>query len=197
MRIGVMGGTFDPVHKGHLAIARSAAEQLDLDRVLFIPTGHPHFKLDRDIAPADERARMVALAIEDDPLFELDTREIERPGVTYTADTLEELVQTYPKSSLFFITGADSAVTLPRWKRAEEIARLCTIVVAHRPGDAELFVPDVLASAPIDFDVIYIDAPQIDVSSTSVRERAAWGEDVSDSVPLEVAQHIAEQGLYR
>lgn len=197
MRIGVMGGTFDPVHKGHLAIARSAAEQLDLNRVLFIPTGHPHFKLDRDIAPADERARMVALAIEDDPLFELDTREIERPGVTYTADTLEELVQTYPKSSLFFITGADSAVTLPRWKRAEEIARLCTIVVAHRPGDAELFVPDVLASAPIDFDVIYIDAPQIDVSSTSVRERAAWGEDVSDSVPLEVAQHIAEQGLYR
>lgn len=197
MRIGVMGGTFDPVHKGHLAIARSAAEQLDLDRVLFIPTGHPHFKLDRDIAPADERARMVALAIEDDPLFELDTREIERPGVTYTADTLEELVQTYPKSSLFFITGADSAVTLPRWKRAEEIARLCTIVVAHRPGDAELFVPDVLASAPIDFDVIYIDAPQIDVSSTSVRERAARGEDVSDSVPLEVAQHIAEQGLYR
>lgn len=134
-RIGIMGGTFDPVHNGHLVIARSVADQLGLDRVLFIPAGNPNFKQDQKLASAADRVRMVELAIaEPSPDFELDLREVERPGVTYTADTLEELARCHEDARLFFIMGTDSAITLPGWKRAEDIARLCTVVVAIAPG---------------------------------------------------------------
>ena len=131
-RIGIMGGTFDPVHNGHIVIAKSVAEQLDLDRVLFIPAGNPNFKQGQELASAANRAHMVALAIEDEPLFELDLCEVERAGVTYTADTLEELAQCHEDAQFFFIMGTDSAVTLPGWKRVADVARLCTIVVAKQ-----------------------------------------------------------------
>ena len=111
-RIGIMGGTFDPVHNGHLVIARSVADQLGLDRVLFIPAGNPNFKQDQKLASAADRVRMVELAIANEPDFELDLREVERPGVTYTADTLEELVRCHEDARLFFIMGTDSAITL-------------------------------------------------------------------------------------
>lgn len=196
-RIGIMGGTFDPVHNGHIVIAKSVAEQLDLDRVLFIPAGNPNFKQGQELASAASRARMVALAIEDEPLFELDLREVERAGVTYTADTLEELAQCHEDAQLFFIMGTDSAVTLPGWKRVADVARLCTIVVAKRPGQSTQRVRDALAASSIDFDTIYLDVPQVDVSSTQVREQIAQGHDVSDMIPSSVWTFLTEVGLYQ
>ena len=196
-RIGIMGGTFDPVHNGHIAIARSAAEQLELSRVLFIPAGNPHFKQDQEVTLASKRADMVALAIADDSLFALDLCEVERGGITYTADTLEELTQSYEGARLFFIMGTDSAITLPGWKRAEDVARLCTIVVAKRPGQSTQRVREVLAASPVDFDVMYLDVPQVDVSSTQLREDIACGRDVSDMIPASVGAYISQMGLYR
>lgn len=197
MRIGIMGGTFDPVHEGHLSIARAAASQLELDRVLFIPTGSPHFKLGQKIAPAHDRMRMLGLAIAGDPMFELDEREVRRSGVTYTADTLEELTEAYPGSELFFIAGADSASTLPTWKRAEDIARLCTVVVAQRPGSSAQDAKDALESSSISFSAVYIDAPQVDVSSTRVREGIARGDGAEGLVPRDVTDYIQARSLYR
>ena len=196
-RIGIMGGTFDPVHNGHIAIARSAAEQLELSRVLFIPAGNPHFKQDQEVTLASKRADMVALAIADDSLFALDLCEVERGGITYTADTLEELTQSYEGARLFFIMGTDSAITLPGWKRAEDVSRLCTIVVAKRPGQSTQRVREVLAASPVDFDVMYLDVPQVDVSSTQLREDIACGRDVSDMIPASVGAYISQMGLYR
>lgn len=196
-RIGIMGGTFDPVHNGHIVIAKSVAEQLDLDRVLFIPAGNPNFKQGQELASAANRAHMVALAIENEPLFELDLCEVERAGVTYTADTLEELAQCHEDAQLFFIMGTDSAVTLPGWKRVSDVARLCTIVVAKRPGQSTQRVRDALAASSIDFDTIYLDVPQVDVSSTQVREQIAQGHDVSDMIPSSVWTFLTEVGLYQ
>ena len=196
-RIGIMGGTFDPVHNGHLAIARSAAEQLELSQVLFIPAGNPHFKRNQEVTSASQRADMVALAIEDDSLFALDLCEVERRGITYTADTLEELTQRYEGARLFFIMGTDSAITLPGWKRAEDVARLCTIVVAKRPGQSTERVREALATSSVDFDVMYLDVPQIDVSSTQLREDVARGRDVSAMIPALVEAYISQMGLYR
>lgn len=195
-RIGIMGGTFDPVHNGHIAIAESAARQLGLRRVLFIPTGNPHFKLEQQVTSADDRVQMLRLAIEPDPVFELDMREVERAGVTYTADTLEELKEQYPGAELFFFLGTDSAETLPKWRRAETVARLCKPVVLHRPGESAQAVKDALAAAPIDFNVTYLNVPQVDVSSTEIRQRVRDGLDIDGMVPRAVAQYIHEKDLY-
>lgn len=196
MRIGIMGGTFDPIHMGHLAIARAAAEQLDLDRVLFIPTGNPNFKQGRRIAPAHDRARMVELAIADEPLFEVDGREVERPGVTYTIETLQELRESHPDDSLFLILGADSAATLPKWKKTDEIAGMCTIVVAQRPGYPSVSANDTALGGLIAYNVEVVDAPRIDVSSSSVRERIACGDPFQELVPQGVSEYIVEHNLY-
>lgn len=196
LRIGIMGGTFDPVHDGHLAVARSVARQLDLERVLFIPTGNPNFKQGQRLAPAHDRMRMVELAIVDDPLFELDSCEVERGGVTYTADTLEELHRRYPQANLLFIMGTDSAITLPKWKRAGDVARLCTVVVAQRPGQSARRLHEVMNASPVAFDVIYLDVPQVDVSSTQVREALAHGADVTGMLPPAVAEYVTSKHLY-
>lgn len=195
-QIGIMGGTFDPVHNGHIAIAQSVSEQLGLSRVLFIPTGNPNFKQDVRVTSAADRVRMVELAIKGHPSFELDRCEVDRPGVTYTADTLEELTERFAGARLFFIMGTDSALTLPHWKRAQDVARLCTVVVAQRPGQSGQLLRETLASCPIVFDVCYLDVPQIDVSSTQIRQRVLRGLPIGAMVPDEVAAYIRENGLY-
>lgn len=196
-RIGIMGGTFDPIHNGHLAIAQSVAEQLDFDLVLFIPTGNPNFKQGKNVTPAQVRARMVELAIAGYENFKLDTCEIDRPGVTYSADTLEELTSRFLGAEFFFIMGGDSAATLVHWRRAEELAALCHIVVVQRPGQSMQLVREALENSPIDFSVRYVDVPQIDVSSTLIRERVKRGDTVQDILPRAVADFIEKQGLYK
>ena len=192
-----MGGTFDPIHNGHLSIAHSVAEQLDFDRVLFIPTGNPNFKQDRKVTPGPARAHMVKLAIKGHEHFELDTCEVDRAGITYTADTLKELTERFPGAELYFIMGADSAATLVHWRRAEQVADLCHIVVVQRPGQSMEFVRAALKSSPIAFSVRYVDVPQVDVSSTDIRERVRRGDTIEDMLPRAVAEYIENNGLYK
>ena len=197
MNIGIMGGTFNPIHNGHIVIAKSVADQLALDSVFFTPAGNPNFKRDQELAAAGDRVAMVERVIADEPLFQLDLREVERDGVTYTADTLEELAVEYPAAHFFFIMGTDSAITLPKWHRAGDVARLATIVVAQRPGESANEARFAIDTSPHDFDVIYLDVPQVDVSSTQVRDAIAAGADISEMVPPQVGKYIEEHGLYR
>lgn len=195
-RTGIMGGTFDPVHAGHIAVARSVADQLELDRVLFMPAGNPHFKIGQDVSPVEDRVEMVRLAIEGVPGFELDLREVRRPGVTYTADTLEEMSSECPATDLFFIVGTDSALTLPKWKDSGKIASLCTVVVAKRPGERTDQAAAALDSSSEHFKAVYLDVPQVDVSSTMVRDMAAAGKSLAGIVPEKVEAYIEAAGLY-
>lgn len=196
-RIGIVGGTFDPVHNGHLSLGRSVSNALKLDRVLFMPTGNPHFKLDQQVTPAAQRMEMVRLAIEGIPGFELDCREVRRQGVTYTVDTLEELRAQYPDARLFFIIGADSAETLVHWKAAQRMAQLATFVVTQRPGVDFDEVRRVHAQSPIEFDLEFVDVPQLDISSTDIRRAIACGESVEGLMPHAVIEYIRSEGLYR
>jgi nicotinate-nucleotide adenylyltransferase len=196
-RIAILGGTFDPIHNGHLALADAVARALELDRVVFMPTGNPSFKQGQKVTPAAERAQMTALAIADDPRFSLDCREIARPGVTYTLDTLEELHAEHPKAHLYFILGADSAETLVHWKGAVRLAELATFVVAARPGVDMDRVRRVHEASPFDFDLEFIEAPQWDVSSTELRLRISCGQPVTGLIPEAVIAYIEEHGLYR
>jgi nicotinate-nucleotide adenylyltransferase len=196
-RIGIMGGTFDPIHNGHLAIARGMADRLALDTTLFIPTGNPHFKLDKHVTDARVRAEMVALAIEGEPDFELDCCEVEREGVTYTADTLEELHERYPDAELFFIMGTDSAESLVHWRRAADVAALCKIVVARRPGSDLSRLMEAHQASRLRFDLTIVEVPQLDISSTMIRDRVAAGKPIDELVPAPVAAYIAEHNLYR
>lgn len=192
-----MGGTFDPIHTGHLGMARTVFERLELDEMRFIPTGRPHFKLDRPVTDPRMRAEMVAIAIANDPGFVLDCREVDREGVTYTIDTLRDLHDEFPDAEIFFAMGADSAKTLPGWKAARAIAELATIVVCPRPGSDFTSVRKKLLYGDIDFRLLEVAAPPVDISSTQVRERLRAGEDVSDVVPADVLAYIEEHDLYR
>lgn len=194
--VGILGGTFDPIHNGHLALARCAKDELGLSHVLFMPTGNPNFKQGQEIAPASERVRMVELAIEGQEGFSLDCREVEREGVTYTVDTLEELSLERPGARLYFILGADSACSLVHWKGAPRLAELACFVVAARPGVDVARVKKAHAESPVRFDLRFIDAPQLPVSSTELRGRIAVGEDVSGELPAAVLDYIRSEGLY-
>lgn len=186
-RLGLMGGTFDPIHYGHLLAAEAVWEAFDLDRVLFIPTGNPNFKQDRHLANARDRYEMVKLAIQDRPGFCCSAMEIERQGVTYTVDTLEEIRRDYA-GELFFITGSDAARDLDKWKQAGRILELCTFVTVQRPGHQEKhFNPRVVS----------VTAPALDISSSELRERVAQGRSIRYLTVPAVAEYIREKGLYR
>ncbi len=197
LKLGIMGGTFDPIHNGHIAIARSVAEQLALDRVLFIPAGNPHFKQDQAVTDASVRAHMVELAIAGEERFGIDRCEIDRPGITYTADTLEELMGRFPDDELFFIMGADSAATLAQWRRAQRVVELCTVVTVQRPGRSFHEVKEAFEGSPFRINALYVDVPQMDVSSTQIREMVHDRQSIDALVPEPVAAFIEENGLYR
>ncbi len=188
MRLGVLGGTFDPVHIGHLVLAEAAREQLSLDRVIFIPAGIQWRKGGRKIAAAEHRAAMVALAIEGNPAFELSTVEIVRSGPSYTADTLEALHGLYKDAELFFIVGRDALADMPNWVRPERILELATVVVAERAGEA---------AGGGGFEAVRVEMPEMGVSATDIRERVAAGRTIRYLVPETVEAYIREHGLYR
>ncbi len=199
MKLGVLGGTFDPVHNGHLAIAREVRVRLALDEVLFVPAGCPWLKAARPVSPAERRIEMLRLALEREPHFRLSTLEIDRGGPTYTIDTIRELKERLGSGDeLYFILGADSLSELPKWRQPETIIRLCTLVAVPRPGYS---FPDLAAMEKaipgIGRRVIWLDAPNIDISATEIRDRLARGESIKDLVPGPVADYIREQGLYR
>jgi nicotinate-nucleotide adenylyltransferase len=191
LRIGIMGGTFDPVHHGHLVAASEVQAQFDLDEVIFVPTGQPWQKTNRKVSEAEDRYLMTVIATASNPRFSVSRVDIERSGITYTIDTLRDLRVAHPGAELFFITGADALEQILSWREAEELFSLAHFVGVTRPGyrldDAHLPTGS----------VSLIDVPAMAISSTACRERVASGLPVWYLVPDGVVQYITKRDLYR
>lgn len=190
-RLGVMGGTFDPVHHGHLVAASEAAARFDLDEVVFVPTGHPTFKQDLDVSPAEHRYLMTVIATASNPRFTVSRVDIDRDGLTYTVDTLRDLKTERPDADLYFITGADAIEQILTWKDAAELFDMARFVAVTRPGHA--LSVDGLPAGRVDV----LEVPALAISSTDIRARARAGEPVWYLVPDGVVQYIAKHMLYR
>ena len=190
-RIGVMGGTFDPIHVGHLAAASEVLHSFVLDRVLFLPAGDPWQKPSE--TPAEDRFLMTSLAIAGFPSFEASRLELDRKGPTYTADSLETLHGFYGDGAqLFLIAGADAVLNMSTWKKLDRVAELAEVVAVTRPGsDLRSFIP--MEGLP---KVHVQEIPAIDVSATQIRERVRDGRPIDFLVPAEVAWYIRRNGLY-
>jgi nicotinate-nucleotide adenylyltransferase len=201
MRIGIFGGTFDPVHFGHLIVAEQAREQAALDQVWFVPSARPPHKTDRTISPFDRRAEMLTLAIAgQEDKFRIEPIEKDRPGPSYTADTLDELNARHPNTDWFLLLGADSVKDLPTWYEPSRIIDRATILIAARPGhpvwtSAEL--APALGTDPNRIRLSVVEVPQIDIASRDLRRRAAEGRSLLFQVPHSVRVYIAEKKLYR
>jgi len=199
MNIAVLGGTFDPVHNGHLLIAEEAKTRLNLARVLFVPAGMPWLKDATPLAPADDRMNMVRLAIKDRAGFGLSDMEIKRPGPSYTVDTIAELkAREYPADELYFIIGWDCLAELTRWRQPSRLTKLCRLVVVPRVGCESPDLAALEAAVPgIGDRMVMLDEPRVDISASDIRGRVAAGQDIADLVPAAVAGYIKEKGLYR
>ena len=198
MHVGVFGGTFDPVHLGHLVAAEEATELLALDEMLFVPAGHPWFKAGETVTDAEHRLNMVRLAVESNPRFRVCAVEVARPGPSYTVDTLEHLREKAPSATeLFLVLGVDALAEMHRWRCPERVFELATVVGVARPG-AE-FDPEPLSSVlPCAAErVIMLDVPLVDVGATDLRRRASAGRSLRYLVPDGVEEYILEHGLYR
>ena len=196
MNIGVLGGTFDPIHVGHLIIAEEARLKLRLSQVLFVPAGQPWLKQDRDIAPAVHRVEMVRRAIADNPHFKLSTLEVDRPGPSYTVDTLTMLrKQLGSRANLFLVLGRDTLDELPLWKEPQEVVQLCKLVVPPRIGSKDLKHLDKAMPGLLE-RVVQLDMPVIGISSSGIRQRLAQGLSIRYLVPPEVEEYIAEHNVY-
>ena len=190
-RIGVMGGTFDPVHHGHLVAASEVAHIFELDEVIFVPTGKPWQKEGRDVSPAEDRYLMTVIATASNPRFSVSRVDVDRPGPTYTIDTLRELRAIRGEDAeFFFITGADALSKMMSWQDAADLFKLAHFVGVTRPGHR-------LSSAGLPSDqVSLVEIPALSISSTECRQRVAAGEPVWYLVPDGVVQYIAKRGLY-
>ena len=198
MNIGILGGTFDPVHLGHLSIASAALGQAALEKVLFIPAGQPRLKQSEPSASVDHRLEMVRLATLDIPNYQVCDIEAHRPGPTYSVDTLVELSDKLgPTADLFFILGLDVLGQLDRWKEPERVLELCQLLVLDRPGEQGFDWTGFYSRIPEAKDrVQVVTAPLVDVSATDLRNRAISGEPLEGQVPDAVAEYIRQQGLY-
>jgi nicotinate-nucleotide adenylyltransferase len=190
-RVGLFGGSFDPVHNAHVALARLALEQLQLDEVRWIPAGQPWQKT-RVLTSGADREAMVRLAIAGEPRFTLDRIELRRHGVTFTLDTVRLLAAAEPASEWFLILGQDQYATLHTWRDWRDLVALVTLAIANRP-DAEPTVNAHIAKVPHQI----VTLPMMDVSSTEVRRRVAAGEPIAGLVPDAVARYIERRQLYR
>ncbi len=186
-----MGGTFDPIHHGHLVAASEVAARFGLDEVLFVPTGEPAQKYSREVSPAEDRYLMTVIATASNPRFTASRVDIDRPGPTYTVDTLTELHERFPDAQLFFITGADALAQILSWRRVEELFKWAHFVGVTRPG-YELGDEHLPPGA-----VTLVEVPAMAISSTACRRRVRAGEPVWYLVPDGVVQYIAKRGLYR
>ena len=196
MNIGILGGTFDPIHIGHLVVAEEARIKVGFSEVIFVPAGQPWFKVERNITPANQRVEMVRRAIANNPHFKLCTIEVERPGPSYTVDTLTMLQkQLGSEASLFFILGRDTLAELPSWKEPEKLVQLCRLVVAPRLGSKNLKHLETSMPGLLD-KVIQLDMPVIGISSSGIRQRIAQGLPIRYLVPAEVEEYLTEQKTY-
>ena len=198
MRLGVLGGTFDPPHVGHLILAEEARLALELEQVLFVPAGAPWRKAGQELSPREDRLAMVQLAVGDRPHFAVSILEIEREGPSYTAETLATLHEQLPDDSeIFFIVGQDSLADLPNWREPQRIISLARLAVAVRT-DWEAAKADALEKEVpgISQRLVWLDMPRIDISSTAVRDRVRQGLSIRDWVPPAVEEYIRQHGLY-
>jgi nicotinate-nucleotide adenylyltransferase len=199
MRRGILGGTFDPIHTGHLILAQEVSWRLGLDEVWFMPAGLPWMKRGLQLSDKAHRRAMVELAIADNPHFHLSTLELDRPGETYTAETLEHLrAGEMADDELYFIMGVDALHTLHRWRDAARILELARLVVALRPGHRGVDLRELEAVDPTASErIMTVQMPLIEISGTELRRRAGAGEPVRYLVPDPVAEYINRHGLYR
>ncbi|MDY6793686.1 MAG: nicotinate-nucleotide adenylyltransferase [Actinomycetota bacterium] len=201
-RIGVMGGTFDPIHHGHMVTAEEAWKQFGLDQVLFVPSGHPPHKEERKSLDAEQRYLMAVIATATNPHFIVSRMEIERPGPSYTIDTVEQLHHKYGRNTdVFFITGADAILEILTWKEPERILEECTFIAATRPGYDLARLEDSLPEAEktrhaSDPKVLVMEIPALAISSTDIRRRVSEGRPIRYLVPEGVAEFIEKNGLY-
>lgn len=189
LRLGIFGGSFDPVHNAHLLVAQAAIEELELDRLLFVPAAQSPFKPDSQPAPANERLRLLRLALAGRPDFVIDDREIRRGGVSYTIDTVRDLRTRYPDAEMFCLVGADHVASLPKWKEADELARLIQFVAIPRPGSSG-------STWPAPFRGVELKGFPLGVSSSEIRARVRAGKRIDLLVPATVAEAIANNRLY-
>jgi nicotinate-nucleotide adenylyltransferase len=194
-----MGGTFDPVHYGHLVTAEEALVQFNLDKVLFVPTGRPVRKTHGHLSSAEDRYLMTVIATASNPDFEVSRIEIDRPGDTYTVDTMLALRDLYgPRAELFFISGADAVREILTWKNADRFAGLCTFIAATRPGyDAEVGTDGAMGRLVPVPAVESMAVPALAISSSDIRDRVASHRPIRYLLPEAVAAYIEKNGLYR
>ncbi|HOC09662.1 MAG TPA: nicotinate-nucleotide adenylyltransferase [Bacillota bacterium] len=199
-KIGIMGGTFDPIHYGHLVTAEAAREKFCLDKVIFVPSGNPQHKKNKEISPGIDRVNMTVLATANNPFFEVSDIELKRDGYTYTVDTLKEFIKIYGENTRFyFITGADAVMEILTWKDVSTILKLCRIVSAYRPGsDINKFRSMVDELERVHRSNIHlIEVPALAISSTEIRERVKSGITIKYLLPEKVERYILEKGLYK
>lgn len=194
-KIGIMGGTFNPIHHGHIVLAEAAYKDFSLDKILFMPSGKSYMK--QHVLDNEKRVTMVSRAIEDIPYFELSTIEVERPGNTYTSETLQQLTQQNPNVQYYFIMGADSLFHIERWKNPEIIFSLSTLICMMR-NDYDMV--DIKAKGTEltqkGANILYLNVPKITISSTDIRNRVKLHQSISDLVPEKVEKYILQERLY-
>jgi nicotinate-nucleotide adenylyltransferase len=190
MKLGIFGGSFDPVHLGHLLVAQAAIEELGLDRLYFIPAAQSPFKADSQHAPATERLRWLRLALAGKTNCEVDDQEILRGGVSYSVETLRDYARRFPGAELFYLIGADNVATLPHWRDPQELAQMAEFVVVPRPGQPEV-------SFPAPFRGRMLKGYPLGVSSSQIRSRVKAGLPIEQLVPAAVAEAIRISGFYK
>jgi nicotinate-nucleotide adenylyltransferase len=200
-RVGVFGGTFDPVHVGHLILAEQCREQGRLDEVWFVPSARPPHKLERPLTPFGQRVEMLALATAGNPSFRIDPSEKDRPGPSYTADTLADFRARHTEAEFFLVIGSDTLVDLPHWRQPVRVVELAALLVVERPN-CPVPAPDDLRAAlrlpeAVALRQQLVAAPLIDISSRDLRRRAAEGQSLRYLVPRAVKCYIVEKRLYQ
>ena len=196
-RMGIMGGTFDPIHNGHLVAAEQAFDDLKLDVVVFMPAGNPAFKQHKRVTDGEDRYAMTLLATSDNPHFLASRFEVDRNGITYTAETLEMLSAIYPSNvEFYFITGADAIAEIVTWRDAQRIARLAHLVGATRPGYDLARARQAIANSSLPFDVTYLEVPALAISSSYLRARVQAGQSLRYLTPDQVTGYIHKHHLY-
>jgi len=198
-KIGIMGGTFDPIHYAHLATAEFIRIKYKLDKILFIPSGNPPHKTDRPIMDKYHRHNMVLLSTMTNENFEVSSMEIDKEGKSYTVDTLRELNNIYPDSKIYFITGSDAICDIESWRDVEENFRLATFIAATRPGISLIKSQDKIDKLREKYnaDILTVYVPSLDISSTYIREQIKENNTVRYLIPENVEKYIYEKGLYK
>jgi nicotinate-nucleotide adenylyltransferase len=191
-KIGVLGGTFDPIHVGHLVLAEQVREKFQLERVIFIPCASPPHKTEQRLSPANDRFEMTKLALEGNLYFFVSDIELKREGLSYTVETLRELKELYKDSEIYFLTGSDVLNEITTWKDPEEIYKLAKIVIGIRPGFDKFDAENHFAKKSI-----IVDITGVDISSTQIREKVSKSESIKYLVPSKVEEYIKSRNLYK